>query len=218
MIAVSALDRHRDHISGTHVLAVLTAGGRLLPTELRLCKHQRLVLDPVGQAEPGQIALSTRRDAGRRHNLPGSEGPYDGRVSCRAPGKQAPVDDFVTAECSAEPSTADTASQRSAADAVVTLYENGPLILRGRFILTAQDGNLIPAGRRTVALCRCGASTLKPFCDGSHARIRFRAPGRAQGSRTAAEPPDGGGGAGQSLAPIADAAAQPAAHSKPAAD
>lgn len=144
--------------------------------------------------------------------------PYDGGVSCRAPGSGRPVDNFVTAECSPEPSAADAASQRGAADAVVTLYENGPLILRGRFLLSAQDGDLIPAGRRTVALCRCGASTLKPFCDGSHARMRFRASGRAQGSRTAAEHPDGGSGAGQPLTPIADAAAQPAAHSKPAAD
>ena len=128
------------------------------------------------------------------------------------------MDEFVTTECSPEPGTADAASQRSAADAVVTVYENGPLILRGRFVLTAQDGHLIPAGRRTVALCRCGASTLKPFCDGSHARISFRAPGRAQGSRPAAEHPDGGGGAGQSLAPVADAAAQPASKREPAAD
>jgi CDGSH-type Zn-finger protein len=128
------------------------------------------------------------------------------------------VDEFVTAECSSEPSTADAAVQRSTANAVVTLYENGPLILRGQFVLTAQDGHPIPAGRRTVALCRCGASTLKPFCDGSHARIRFRALGRAQGSRAAAEDPDGGGGAGQPLVPVTDAAAQPAAQSKPAAD
>ena len=124
----------------------------------------------------------------------------------------------MTAECSPEPSTADAPSQRSAADAVVTLYENGPLILRGRFVLTSQDGQLIPAGRRAVALCRCGASTLKPFCDGSHARIRFRAPGRAQSGRTVAKYPDGGGGTGQPLAPIADAAAQTGAQRQPAAD
>jgi CDGSH-type Zn-finger protein len=127
------------------------------------------------------------------------------------------VDELVT-ECSTEPSTADAASQRSAAEAVVTLYENGPLILRGRFLLTAQDGDLIPAGRRTITLCRCGASRLKPFCDGSHARIGFRASGRAQGRGAAAEHPGGGGSAGQPLASIADAAAQAAPHSKPAAD
>ena len=128
------------------------------------------------------------------------------------------MDESRTAECPSEPSTAGDASQRDAADAVVTLFEDGPLIVRGRFVLTAQDGQLIPAGRRTVALCRCGRSALKPFCDGSHARIGFRAPGRAQGARAAAEHPGGGRGARQPLPGVADAAAQPAANSKPAAD
>ena len=128
------------------------------------------------------------------------------------------MDESRRAECPSEASTAGAASQREAADAVVTLYENGPLIVRGRFVLTGQDGQLIPAGRRTVALCRCGGSALKPFCDGSHARIGFRAPGRAQGPRAAAEHPGGGCGAGQPLAGVADAAAQSAADSKPAAD
>ena len=95
------------------------------------------------------------------------------------------MDESRTAECPSEPSTADYASQRDAADAVVTLYENGPLIVRGRFVLAAQDGQLISAGRRTVALCRCGGSALKPFCDGSHTRMnsvarwRLVAPARA---------------------------------------
>ena len=128
------------------------------------------------------------------------------------------MDESRTAECPSEASTAGAASQREAADAVVTLYENGPLIVRGRFVLTGQDGQLIPAGRRTVALCRCGGSALKPFCDGSHARIGFRASGRAQGVRAAAEHPGGGCGAGQPLSGVADAAAQSAADSKPAAD
>ncbi len=34
----------------------------------------------------------------------------------------------------------------------------------------------IPAGKDVVALCRCGASKNKPFCDGSHKTLFFRAP------------------------------------------
>lgn len=59
--------------------------------------------------------------------------------------------------------------------ALITPYEDGPLILRGRFTITDQDGTVIDPGRRTVALCRCGRSALKPFCDGSHVRTGFRA-------------------------------------------
>jgi CDGSH-type Zn-finger protein len=62
-------------------------------------------------------------------------------------------------------------------EAVITPYENGPLIVRGPFTITDQDGNPIDAGRRTIALCRCGRSKLRPFCDGSHLSSRFRAEG-----------------------------------------
>lgn len=57
----------------------------------------------------------------------------------------------------------------------ITPYGNGPLIVRGPFTLVDEDGNEIDAGRRTVALCRCGRSRLRPFCDGAHARSGFRA-------------------------------------------
>jgi CDGSH-type Zn-finger protein len=76
--------------------------------------------------------------------------------------------------------------------AVIGVYEDGPLIVRGDFVLTDQDGQPIPAGRRTVALCRCGRSAIKPFCDGSHTRTGFRAPGGAQGERAAAPGPGKG--------------------------
>ncbi|MGZ4430090.1 MAG: CDGSH iron-sulfur domain-containing protein [Gaiellales bacterium] len=56
-------------------------------------------------------------------------------------------------------------------------YRDGPLIIRGSFALLDEDGREIEAGRRTVALCRCGRSRLRPFCDGSHRRARFRAEG-----------------------------------------
>lgn len=57
----------------------------------------------------------------------------------------------------------------------VTPCEDGPLLLRGRFELVAQDGTPIDPGRSTVALCRCGLSSTKPFCDGSHRAGGFRA-------------------------------------------
>jgi CDGSH-type Zn-finger protein len=98
----------------------------------------------------------------------------------------------------------------------VTLYENGPLILRGQFVITAQDGQVIPSGRRTVALCRCGRSGRKPFCDGSHGLTGFRAPGHAEGGSAGAEPAVGGGGAGQSLARTVDAA-EPVSEGEPSA-
>jgi CDGSH-type Zn-finger protein len=72
--------------------------------------------------------------------------------------------------------------------ALITPYQDGPLIVRGSFQIQAPDGTPIPAGRRTVALCRCGRSALKPFCDGSHARAGFRAAGgRERGPSDAAD-------------------------------
>jgi CDGSH-type Zn-finger protein len=75
--------------------------------------------------------------------------------------------------------------------AVVVPYENGPLILRGRFVLQTPDGEVIDPGRATVALCRCGRSAVKPFCDGTHKAIGFRA---ASGRTTAAPRSDDGPG------------------------
>jgi len=49
---------------------------------------------------------------------------------------------------------------------------DGPLILNGRIRHSARPD--APAAEYTnVALCRCGASANKPFCDGSHARVGF---------------------------------------------
>jgi CDGSH-type Zn-finger protein len=58
----------------------------------------------------------------------------------------------------------------------ITPYKDGPLLVRGPFEITDQAGNVIPLGRRTVALCRCGKSGMKPFCDGTHKATRFSAP------------------------------------------
>ena len=57
----------------------------------------------------------------------------------------------------------------------ITPYKNGPLLVRGPFELVDQDGNTIEVRRKVVALCRCGKSRMKPFCDGTHKATRFRA-------------------------------------------
>nr|WP_282851494.1 CDGSH iron-sulfur domain-containing protein [Gulosibacter sediminis] len=56
----------------------------------------------------------------------------------------------------------------------VTPYPDGPLLMRGDFELRTTDGEPIERKRRTVALCRCGLSSIKPFCDGTHKAAGFR--------------------------------------------
>jgi CDGSH-type Zn-finger protein len=55
-------------------------------------------------------------------------------------------------------------------------YRDGPLLVRGPIELLAADGTPIVPDRDPIALCRCGRSKLKPFCDGTHKLVGFRAP------------------------------------------
>jgi CDGSH-type Zn-finger protein len=73
-----------------------------------------------------------------------------------------------------------------AGGATITPYRDGPLIVRGDFRLVDQDGAEIDPGRDTVALCRCGRSGIKPFCDGTHKRSGFTAPSAPARPRPAA--------------------------------
>lgn len=57
----------------------------------------------------------------------------------------------------------------------ITPYRNGPYLVRGPFVLVDQDGTEIEVKRRVVALCRCGRSQIRPFCDGTHKAIGFTA-------------------------------------------
>ncbi|MDW5598318.1 CDGSH iron-sulfur domain-containing protein [Conexibacter stalactiti] len=77
---------------------------------------------------------------------------------------------------------------RAPAPARVTPYRDGPYLLRGAFELTDQDGEPIPCSRSTVALCRCGRSQIRPFCDGTHKLIDFRAQSGAEADVGAAAP------------------------------
>ena len=70
----------------------------------------------------------------------------------------------------------------------ITVLDNGPYLVKGPVLLLDAEGNEFRAERSTVALCRCGRSMTKPFCDGSHSKVGFRAAERAvrqeEGART----------------------------------
>lgn len=54
--------------------------------------------------------------------------------------------------------------------------ENGPLVLKGNVTVVDHLGGEfpIPQGKDGIALCRCGASRNKPFCDGRHKQTGFQ--------------------------------------------
>jgi CDGSH-type Zn-finger protein len=64
--------------------------------------------------------------------------------------------------------------QESRGNGSIVLCPDGPILVRGDFDIVASSGEPVPRQRRTVALCRCGASAIKPYCDGTHKMIRFR--------------------------------------------
>jgi len=68
-------------------------------------------------------------------------------------------------------------------EARITSYRDGPLLVRGPFRLEDQNGDPIEVAGGTIALCRCGKSRMRPFCDGTHKLVRFRAPSGAESGR-----------------------------------
>ena len=63
----------------------------------------------------------------------------------------------------------------------ITVRLNGPYRLQGPFTLVDVDGNEFDLpGTEFVALCRCGHSKSKPFCDGTHREVGFQAETRAE--------------------------------------
>jgi CDGSH-type Zn-finger protein len=51
---------------------------------------------------------------------------------------------------------------------------NGPYLVKGPVRLVDADGHEFQLTGDTIALCRCGGSTKKPFCDGTHSKIGFQ--------------------------------------------
>lgn len=63
-------------------------------------------------------------------------------------------------------------------DVVITVYPDGPYLVRGAYKIVDENGDEIELTRRTVALCRCGRSSQKPWCDSSHKSLSARVPAK----------------------------------------
>ncbi len=64
------------------------------------------------------------------------------------------------------------------ADITITPLDNGPYIVKGGATLVDAEGKEFET-KETIALCRCGQSSSKPFCDGTHSKVSFQDRARA---------------------------------------
>jgi CDGSH-type Zn-finger protein len=62
--------------------------------------------------------------------------------------------------------------------AIITPRDDGPYLVKGNFKVVDATGKEFPAGE-VIALCRCGHSANKPFCDGKHKPAEFKDAARA---------------------------------------
>ncbi|MFT4683357.1 MAG: putative Fe-S cluster protein YjdI [Flavobacteriales bacterium] len=91
----------------------------------------------------------------------------------------APTDEIISqvSQCPSGALTsylnAEVPSESSASEAIqIQFVQNGPAIVRGPCEIALNNGTTKTV-EESMALCRCGASTNKPFCDGSHIKIGF---------------------------------------------
>ncbi len=65
-------------------------------------------------------------------------------------------------------------------DVRIRLRDHGPLVVEGSVTLVDGEGNAYPldSAKPAIALCRCGASKNRPFCDGAHKDCNFEAADR----------------------------------------
>jgi CDGSH-type Zn-finger protein len=65
------------------------------------------------------------------------------------------------------------------AETTITPLDDGPYLVKGPVKIVDASGNEFEVKGKTVALCRCGASNTKPFCDGTHVNTGFKSAPRA---------------------------------------
>jgi CDGSH-type Zn-finger protein len=67
----------------------------------------------------------------------------------------------------------------TAEQAKTAALDDEPYLVKDPVVVVDAEGNPLPSKRETIALCRCGTSTNKPFCDDTYSKIGSRAAERA---------------------------------------
>jgi CDGSH-type Zn-finger protein len=72
----------------------------------------------------------------------------------------------------------------------IRLRDNGPLVIQGPVRIVDAEGRefSLPTEKPQIALCRCGQSANKPFCDGAHKQCGFTAQDRAGADQSLPKP------------------------------
>ncbi len=70
------------------------------------------------------------------------------------------------------PLNTDAGNEKAPPHTEIQIQKNGPALVKATCVIKGADGKE-ETRKGVVALCRCGASGSKPYCDGSHSRIRF---------------------------------------------
>lgn len=74
------------------------------------------------------------------------------------------------------------------AEVTIKVFKSGPYVIQGPVRLVDHEGSEYRAGgdQKAIALCRCGQSSKRPFCDGTHSRCGFTSEEKASGARSEA--------------------------------
>ena len=77
----------------------------------------------------------------------------------------------------------------------ITIRKNGAYLIAGEDVaqvkIVDHEGNVVTPPGKNIALCRCGASSTKPFCDGTHSKIGFKGAEEAAREFDAKQGPQG---------------------------
>ncbi len=140
-----------------------------VPAAGPLCLTGRIEVEVGGKivADTDDVALcrcghsSNKPFCDGTHNIVGFDDPGVIQGGRLVPGRDADAE------------KADADAEAAGAPVRIVCATNGPLLVRGPLTVVGSDGAMSEGTKG--ALCRCGLSSTKPFCDGSHKGSDFEA-------------------------------------------